>query len=68
MSLYSLLPISFKQIFISSHWGSSLMTLVDLLGPEYVFISVHENDSGRDTIPQKGMSSASHEPHLSQLP
>jgi hypothetical protein len=31
---------------IKGPWGSSLITLVGLLGPENVFVSIYENDSG----------------------
>lgn len=48
-----------EQIFIASNiiqtdlikdsWGPSLIELVELLGPENVFVSIYENDSGLPT-------------------
>jgi hypothetical protein len=34
---------------IKGRWGASLIELVDLLGPENVFVSIYENDSGNST-------------------
>ena len=34
---------------IRGHWGKSLMSLVDVLGPSNVFVSVYENDSNPGT-------------------
>jgi Cryptococcal mannosyltransferase 1 len=31
---------------IRGEWGQNLLTLVDYLGPENVFVSIYENDSG----------------------
>ncbi|GKZ35704.1 hypothetical protein AbraIFM66950_006455 [Aspergillus brasiliensis] len=30
------------------HWGDSVLQLIDLLGTDNVFLSIYENDSGRD--------------------
>lgn len=30
------------------HWGDSVLELIDLLGEDNVFLSIYENDSGRD--------------------
>ncbi|RAH65806.1 uncharacterized protein BO66DRAFT_423206 [Aspergillus aculeatinus CBS 121060] len=30
------------------HWGNSVLRLIDLLGPNNVFLSIYENDSGAD--------------------
>jgi hypothetical protein len=35
-----------KADLISGTWGDSLVSLIDLLGPENVFLSIYENDSG----------------------
>jgi hypothetical protein len=35
---------------IEGHWGTSLIDLIDLLGPENVFVSIYENDSGNSSV------------------
>jgi hypothetical protein len=35
---------------IKGEWGASLMELVGLLGPENVFVSIYENDSGNSSV------------------
>lgn len=49
-----------EKIFIASNiiqpelirgaWGESILRLIDFLGPQNVFVSIYENDSGPDTI------------------
>ena len=49
-----------EKIFIASNiiqhslirgaWGASLLNLIHYLGPENVFVSIYENDSGPETI------------------
>ena len=49
-----------EQVFIAANivnpslidgaWGQSLRKLVDLLGPDNVFVSIYENDSGPDSV------------------
>jgi Cryptococcal mannosyltransferase 1 len=34
---------------IRGHWGDAIVELIDYLGPDNVFVSVYENDSGADT-------------------
>jgi hypothetical protein len=34
---------------IRGSWGSNLLELIDILGPENVFVSIYENDSGPGT-------------------
>lgn len=31
---------------VRGHWGAALLNLIDLLGPDNVFVSIYENDSG----------------------
>jgi hypothetical protein len=48
-----------EQIFIAANiingdlvkrsWGASLLELIDILGPDNVFVSIYENDSGKGT-------------------
>jgi len=35
---------------IRHHWGNAMLQLIDYLGPENVFVSIYENDSGPDTV------------------
>jgi hypothetical protein len=35
---------------IRGPWGESILKLIDFLGPQNVFVSIYENDSGPDTI------------------
>ncbi len=35
---------------IRGRWGNAMLRLIDYLGPENVFVSVYENDSGPDTV------------------
>lgn len=37
------------ESLIRGSWGNNLLSLVDLLGEENVFVSIYENDSGSDT-------------------
>jgi hypothetical protein len=49
-----------EKIFIASNiiqaglingpWGASLIELIDLLGPQNVFVSIYENDSGLSSV------------------
>jgi hypothetical protein len=49
-----------EKIFIASNiiqhelirgaWGASIVKLIDYLGPQNVFVSIYENDSGPETI------------------
>lgn len=38
-----------REDLIRGHWGSSLLSLINLLGPNNVFVSIYENDSGPGT-------------------
>ena len=39
-----------KADLIRGHWGNAMFQLIDYLGPENVFVSIYENDSGPDTV------------------
>lgn len=39
-----------NEHLIRGPWGRSLLSLIDLLGEENVFVSIYENDSGNATI------------------
>ena len=39
-----------EQDLIRGPWGTSVLELIELLGPENVFLSIYENDSGSGTI------------------
>ncbi|KAF2668351.1 hypothetical protein BT63DRAFT_414366 [Microthyrium microscopicum] len=49
-----------EKVFIASNiiqhelirgpWGASVLELIDMLGPDNVFVSIYENDSGPETV------------------
>ena len=39
-----------QENLIRGAWGESVLELIDLLGPDNVFLSIYENDSGPGTV------------------